>query len=141
MFRKVTRRFCTQKDLQNILKKIKENPMMTRLNSTLKKDIPEVQIKREDVEQPYLRSLFYQRRSPEDTDYSDIIERNFLDFVGEVHKEHLLLKNMSTEEINRIHVLIDIRMQEIENSGLSRSQLAGMHGKWPLYVFIYLSVC
>lgn len=101
--------------------------MMTQQKWTREKQMPEVEIEREEKELPYLRSLFYERRSPEDTDYSDVIQRNYLDFVGEVHKHHLLIKNMSKEEIERIHVLIDIRMQEIEDSGLSRSQIVGIH--------------
>ena len=128
MLRQVTRRFSkNQKNLQETLRRIKENPMMTQQNWGKLKDMPHVKVKREETELPYLRSLFYARRSPEDTDYSDVIERNYLDFVGEVHKEHLLLKNMAPEDIERVHVMVDMRMQEIEDSGLSRSQIAGRH--------------
>ena len=94
--------------------------------------MPHLENKRETKSLPNIRSLFYQKRSPEDMTYEDMIKQNQYTFNDEIYNRPVLLSKMSKKEKEKVHLLIDMRLQEIEDSGLSRSQVSGVEGNFIL---------
>lgn len=126
--------FCRSKldkdSLKNLLHLIKNNPTLSGSSDQIDSIIPEIEFENEPVSLPYLKSLFYKRKNVYDADVRDFVDNNVRPFNDEVFKPKSILKHMSDEEKNRIHVQADIKLQEIEDSGLSRSELAGFEGRF-----------
>ena len=86
-------------------------------------------IKDERRELPYMKSLFYKKRTPTDPVYDDILKVRAESYNDMAFNPDMVLKNLSEEEKEKINLLIDIKMQELEDSGLTRGQLAGLESK------------
>ena len=129
--------FCTKKPspefLKNLLALIKKNPNITLSSEKLDELLPEIEYDNKQKSLPYLKSLFYERKSAMDIDYKEMAKNNINTFTEEIFKPDELLKNLSDDEKNRIHLLADIKLEEIQDSGLSRSELAGFESKLKLF--------
>lgn len=90
--------------------------------------MPQIEFSSDQKSLPYLKSLFYERKNVFDMEYKDM-EQSVTTYTDEIFKPQLILRNMSTEDKQRVHLLADIKLQEIEDSGLSRSELAVMESK------------
>lgn len=130
--RRAAFRFCAKspspESLAKLLRLIKTNPNLTMSSEKIESIMPEIDFPREPKTLPYLKSLFYERKSVYDTDLRDL-EQNATAYTEEIFKPQLSLRGMTEEQKQRVNLLADMKLQEVEDSGLSRSELAGFESK------------
>ena len=130
--------FCqkktSQESLTNLLSLIKNNPNLHFSSEKIESIMPEIEFSNDQKSLPYLKSLFYNRKNVYDIDYRDLNENNMEPFADGIFKQNTILKNMSEEEKQKVNLMADMKLQEIEESGLSRRELTGLESK-PFTVF------
>jgi hypothetical protein len=120
--------YRTRKNITNkkFLDLIKRNPNLEESKMTKEEKRELTKIKEERRELPYLKSLFYKKRTPTDPVFEDMLKVRAESYNEMVYNPAMILKNLSKTEKDKINLLIDIKMQELEDSGLTRSQLSGL---------------
>ena len=128
------RLFCASKNvndnlsIKDMLNIVKFNPSLSKMKVKYEEVLNSSKQEKETKSLPYLKSLFYERRNPEDLNYNDMIMNNQMLVHDQIYKNEIVLKNLTDKEKQRIHLMIDMKMQEIEDSGLSRSEISGREG-------------
>ena len=109
--------------VRSLEKEILENPEFDNAFPHLKKYKSSTRAPLQKKELDFIKSLFYQYRNQEIITTSDVITYNLKRFSEGYTRPEGPFKEMSPEDIEKVHLIVDLKLQELEEMNLSREEI------------------
>lgn len=116
-------------NVRTLEKEIFENPEFDAAFPHLKKYKPETKVPLEKQELDFIQSLAYKYRNKTEKVHSDILSYNLQKFAEGFTRPGGPFKDMTAEQKEKVHLIADLKLQDLEEMDLTREDVFEMKAK------------
>eukprot|EP00331_Platyophrya_macrostoma_P034100 CAMPEP_0176450656 /NCGR_PEP_ID=MMETSP0127-20121128/27283_1 /TAXON_ID=938130 /ORGANISM="Platyophrya macrostoma, Strain WH" /LENGTH=549 /DNA_ID=CAMNT_0017838387 /DNA_START=26 /DNA_END=1675 /DNA_ORIENTATION=- len=108
---------------KRLRRELYENPEFDKAFPHLAENKPLTKISPKSKEPAFISSLLYQERVSEEKSFEENYFKNSQMFVSGMRSPAGPLKDMTAEAKEKVHSIIDMKLQQLEDTGLSREEV------------------